>query len=57
MDKIEAYGSSNAYWLDKSADLSSGAALDTVVKYGVNSDVIAIVEDTTNVTFGNFVFV
>ena len=49
-DKFEVYGSASDYSLT-SQNWSGGSALDTVIRY--NNDIIAVVEDTTNVVNPN----
>jgi Ca2+-binding RTX toxin-like protein len=53
-DKFRAYGSSNNYRLDYSQNFSGTNALDTLIYY--NGDLIAVVQDTTNVSLVDFNF-
>jgi Ca2+-binding RTX toxin-like protein len=46
-DKIQIYGSSSNYTLDKNSNWSGSSALDTAIYK--NGDLIAVVQDSTNV--------
>lgn len=55
-DYIEARGSSGRYSL-RFENLTGSSALDTAIYLGSGDDLIAVVQDSTNVDFSRFVFV
>lgn len=55
-DYIEVIGSSDRYSL-RFENLTGSSALDTAIYLGSGDDLIAVVQDSTNVDFSRFVFV